>query len=126
MSRKVDLSKPLSEKDRKYLEDRNMFHAIAEADGTTPEEAIQNVNQFGTSAGRSPVEAIDADADAKGGRQSASAEMTAEEWVDSLTVPQLKEEIKKLDPEASTEGKKAELQDQLLLLLPEADEEEDV
>lgn len=35
MSRKIDLTKPLSDEDRQYLEDRAMHREIAEADGNT-------------------------------------------------------------------------------------------
>lgn len=118
MSRQVDLSKPLSEDDRKFLEDRDRVADIARADGVTIEEVINNLNNFGTSAGRSAVEAIDDDAASKGGRQP---EEGTEEWVESLTVAQLKEEITKRDPDASVSGNKGELQDTLLDIL--ADEE---
>lgn len=120
MSRNVNLDEPLSDRDRQYLEVRSKFHDIAKSDGTSIRTVIANLNNYGTSAGRGPVEAIDEDADSKGGRQD---DDSTEAWVESLTVDQLKEEITKRDPEASTAGKKAELQDTLLDIL--AEEEED-
>lgn len=126
MSRQIDLDKRLSEEDRRYLEARDNWSAIARADGTTVEEVHANMVNYGKSEGkssrRSHVEAIDADADTKGGRQSESEPMTDEEWVASLSVAQLKDEIKKIDPEASTQGNKEALQATLLDLL-ESEEE---
>ena len=54
MSRKIDLTKPLSDEDRQYLEERDMQREIAEADGTAEEISSIPNDALGNAFGQHP------------------------------------------------------------------------
>jgi len=102
MSREIDLYERLSETDKQYLIDRGMENQVHEnelrfsrSDRVTG-IAVDNTDNS---------DADDNDVDA----------MSDEEWVDSLTVDELRAELK--EREQSTAGNKPELQERLLLAL---------
>jgi hypothetical protein len=111
MSKNIDLTQPLSDFDREYLEVRGRWADIEKADAATG---------MGTSDDGATPESSGT------GDPSATTEKTSEdfdtdaEWVESLTVSQLVAEIQKID-EDFVQGKmlKPELQAELLGLLEE-------
>lgn len=122
MSREVNLEQELSDRDRKYLEDRGRWSDIAAADGIPVEDVLRNLVEYGNSAGRS-ARSGDEKASEPGDAATARAAFDSdEEWVESLNVEQLRAEIKQREPGATFQGlKKSVLQDRLLDLV--ADEE---
>lgn len=116
MSRDVNLNNPLSEEDVAYLVARERFREIEMA------EQIHGVS-YGTRDAAGvfvPSGAGSADANTEDGDQDDA------EWVESLTVPQLKEEIAKIEPDATVTGlRKEDLQAKLLELLDEGDDDSD-
>ena len=104
MSREIDLYEPLSETDKQYLVDRGLENQVHE-----------NELRFSRSDHVTGV-AVDADADADTDADDSDADtMSDEEWVDSLNVDELREELK--GRKLSTVGLKTELQERLLLAL---------
>jgi hypothetical protein len=118
MSKQVDLTKPLSDEDRKYLADRGQWEAIrtadmnagAQSDDPAPDPTATGVGDV--PKGTNPEEVNPASEEA---REAAEDDAT---WVESLTVDQLKEVITRKDPESDLKGmKKPDLQAELLAIL---------
>lgn len=88
MSKKIDLDKPLSEEDRQYLLDRDRHRDVEYADGLA----------VGGESEKAPE----------------GFEFGSDEWVDSLNVGQLKEELAKRNvTEGLSNKKRPELVDML-------------
>lgn len=112
MSRKIDLSKPLSDFDREYLELRGRWADIADADAAT---------DSGQEAPADPSEGSGGDKVPAAPQKTSEDFETDAEWVESLTVSQLVTEIQSYDKDfVQGKLKKEELQAELLGLL-EAD-----
>jgi len=106
MSREIDLYEPLSKTDKQYLIDRGMENQVNE-----------NQLRFSRSDHVTGI-AVDSDADNTDNSDADDNDVDAmsdEEWVDSLTVDELRAELK--EREQSTAGNKPELQERLLLAL---------
>jgi len=109
MSREIDLYEPLSEMDKHYLINRGMENQVHE-----------NELRFSRSDHVTGI-AVDSDADNTDNSDNSDADdndvdaMSDEEWVDSLTVDELRAELK--EGEQSAAGNKPELQERLLLAL---------
>jgi hypothetical protein len=94
MSRHIDLTKPLSDADRAYLESRGRYRLI---------DLLDKGQRGGSPAPSAPTEVV---AD-----KETEAEPSVEDWVADLTVRELRLELEKLgQPE---HGNKAELQARL-------------
>ena len=130
MSKAIDDGKPLSDFDRNYLAQRGQWYKIAEIDekhGTgkkgkaqlpaDPTQEVAGDTSKGSGTG-------DVDPASDEARQASENDTV---WVESLTVPQLKDVIVRMDADADQKvlGKmnKPDLQAELLAILEEGDED---
>jgi len=113
MSRNIDLTKPLSDEDRAYLEVRGRFHEIEQVD----------VLVRGTGATGASEEAFGSGPAGSGGTSGSdeAPEFGSETWFDTATVPMFKEELKKRNLAVS--GNRDELAERLEEALLEEDDE---
>ena len=109
MSREIDLYEPLSKTDKQYLIDRGMENQVNE------NELRFSRSDHVTGLAVDNTDGSDgSDADTAGSDTDADAD-TDEEWVNSLTVEELRDELK--ERKQSTVGLKPELQERLFLAL---------
>jgi len=113
MSRNIDLTKSLSDEDRKYLETRGRMHEIEQADAlagaTSVVEGYEEASETG-SAGSGGASGSDQ-----------APEFGSETWFETATVPMFKEELKKRNLAVS--GNRDELAERLEEALLEEDDE---
>jgi len=124
MARKIDLSKALSDADRRYLADRDRWHAIAEADGhgdpkRARAEYVANASaptqvSLPPTNPQAPAQTLQQVAGGQQGDDGDVEDPPYEEW----TYPELQAELKERKLNAG--GK----QDELIARLYEHDEQE--
>ena len=112
MSREIDLYEPLSETDKQYLMDRGLENQVHENELRFSRSDHVTGLAIDNTDGSDGTDADGADADTAGSDTDAD---TDEEWVNSLTVEELRDELK--ERKQSTVGLKPELQERLFLAL---------
>lgn len=147
MSSKIDLNKPLSPEDMRYLLDRDMhdqvaFNSVVHG-SDLPKDVTKVMKDRGVDMGAvrrraeaagkvSPAEKVAAASDgteggagSSDGGEAGSGEASgpalySEEWFNTATVAMLKEELSKPDRNLSTTGKRDDLADRLWSYLVDA------
>lgn len=122
MSRRIDLTKPLSEEDREFLELRGVFgqYKLAENKANLSmqdhyasggEEEAEDEGEGAEQDFENSGNDEDAEIEAMSDEERAKTLTAAEKWIDEANVPQLQERLKEWELETS--GKKSELQGRL-------------